>query len=113
MGPLRGVKVVELVGLGPGPFAGMLLADMGAEVLRVDRVAEAAAADRSKPATNAMNRGKQSMGIDLKRADGAPKDWRRAVGKCGDSEFMRQVDAEGQALREAERAEAQSAESAE
>src|SRR5437764_7759985 len=70
MGPLAGVKVVELVGLGPGPFAGMLLADMGAEVLRVDRVAEAAAADRSKPATNAMNRGKQSMGIDLKRADG-------------------------------------------
>ena len=70
MGPLRGVKVVELVGLGPGPFAGMLLADMGAEVLRVDRVAEAAAADRSKPATNAMNRGKQSMGIDLKHPDG-------------------------------------------
>src|SRR5437764_12324297 len=70
MGPLAGVKVVELVGLGPGPFAGMLLADMGAEVLRVDRVAEAAAADRTKPATNAVHRGKQSMGLDLKRADG-------------------------------------------
>ncbi len=51
--------------------------------------------------------------LDLKCADGAPKEWRRAVGKCGDSEFMRQVDAEGQALREAEREEARRAESAE
>jgi hypothetical protein len=42
--------------------------------------------------------------LNLQRAAEAPKDWRRAVGKCGDSEFMRQVDAEGQALREAERA---------
>jgi hypothetical protein len=41
------------------------------------------------------------------------KDWRRVVGMFGDSEFMREVDAEGQALREAERAEARSAESAE
>ena len=37
-GPLAGVKIVELVGIGPGPFAAMLLADMGAEVLRVHRV---------------------------------------------------------------------------
>ena len=50
--------------------------------------------------------------LTLKRADGAPKDWRRALGRCGDTEFMRQVDAEGQALREAERAEAQRAEPA-
>lgn len=41
-----------------------------------------------------------------------PKDWRRVVGKFGDSEFMKRVDAEGQAIREAERAEAQRAESA-
>jgi hypothetical protein len=51
--------------------------------------------------------------LDLKRTDGAPKDWRRAVGKWRDSEFMRQVDAEGQALREAERAESRRAESVE
>jgi alpha-methylacyl-CoA racemase len=70
MGPLAGVKVVELVGLGPGPFAGMLLADMGADVLRIDRIEEAAVADRSKPATSAMNRGKRSMALDLKNADG-------------------------------------------
>jgi alpha-methylacyl-CoA racemase len=70
MGPLAGVKVVELVGLGPGPFAGMLLADMGAEVLRVDRVDEVAKIDRSRPATSAMNRGKQSIAIDLKQPEG-------------------------------------------
>ena len=70
MGPMAGVKVVELVGLGPGPFAGMLLADMGAEVLRVDRVDEVAKIDHSLPATNAMNRGKRSMAIDLKRPEG-------------------------------------------
>ena len=51
--------------------------------------------------------------LDIKPADGEPKDWRRALGKCVESEFMRQVDAEGQALREAERAESQRAESAE
>ncbi|MEC8370657.1 MAG: CoA transferase, partial [Pseudomonadota bacterium] len=37
MGPLKGVKVVEFAGIGPGPFCCMLLADMGADVLRVDR----------------------------------------------------------------------------
>ena len=70
MGPLTGVKVVELVGLGPGPFAGMLLADMGARVIRVDRVDAARALDRSKPATNAMNRGKRSIAVDLKHPEG-------------------------------------------
>jgi hypothetical protein len=51
--------------------------------------------------------------LDLKTASIRSKDWRRVVGMFGDSEFMRQVDAEGQALREAERAEARRAESAE
>ena len=70
MGPLKGVKVIELVGLGPGPFAGMLLADMGAEVLRVDRVDAALAVDTSRPATNPMNRGKSSIALDLKQPAG-------------------------------------------
>jgi hypothetical protein len=48
--------------------------------------------------------------LDLKEGSVRPKDWRRVVGMFGDSEFMRQVDAEGQALREAERAAAQRAE---
>jgi alpha-methylacyl-CoA racemase len=69
-GPLAGLKVIELVGLGPGPFAGMLLADMGAEVLRIDRLDEARAADRAQPATSAMNRGKWSLAIDLKHPEG-------------------------------------------
>ncbi len=59
-----------MVGLGPGPFCGMLLADMGAEVLRVDRVDAARAIDRSRPAANAMDRGKQAVAIDLKVPEG-------------------------------------------
>ncbi len=69
-GPLTGLRVVEMVGLGPGPFCGMLLADMGAEVLRVDRVDAARGIDRTKPATSAMDRGKQAVAIDLKQPDG-------------------------------------------
>src|SRR3954468_14419922 len=70
VGPLGGLRVIEMVGLGPGPFAGMLLADMGADVIRIDRVDEARALDRSKPATSAMNRGKRSIAVDLKQPGG-------------------------------------------
>jgi alpha-methylacyl-CoA racemase len=70
-GPLDGVRVVELVGLGPGPFCGMLLGDLGAEVLRVDRVDAVGAIDRSRPATNAMHRNKRAIALDLKHPDGA------------------------------------------
>ena len=45
-GPLAGIRVVELGGIGPGPFAGMLLADQGAEVIRIDRPAEAGTASK-------------------------------------------------------------------
>jgi alpha-methylacyl-CoA racemase len=69
-GPLEGVRVVELLGLGPGPFCGMLLADLGAEVLRVDRADAARAVDPSQPATNAMYRSKAALGLDLKSAAG-------------------------------------------
>ncbi len=41
-GPLEGVRVVEMVGIGPGPFAAMMLADMGADVIRVDRASKSA-----------------------------------------------------------------------
>ncbi|HSO95560.1 MAG TPA: CaiB/BaiF CoA-transferase family protein [Acidimicrobiia bacterium] len=64
-GPLEGVRVVELVGLGPGPFCGMLLADLGAEVLRVDRV-DAVPPDTSTPSSNAMHRSKDAVALDLK-----------------------------------------------
>ncbi len=69
-GPLDGVRVVELVGLGPGWFCGMMLADLGASVVRVDRVAESRTVDRSRPATNAMHRGKRSVALDLKQPAG-------------------------------------------
>src|SRR5437868_7931159 len=65
-GPLAGVRVLELAGLAPGPFAGMMLADHGAEVLRVDRVA--AVGDRPLPGV--MERGKRSIGLDLKSPEG-------------------------------------------
>jgi alpha-methylacyl-CoA racemase len=59
-GPLDGVRVVELAGIGPGPFCGMLLADMGAEVVRVDRPPVAGAWP------DLMARGKRSVVVDLK-----------------------------------------------
>jgi len=65
MGPLTGVRVVELVGLGPGPFAGMLLADMGADVLAVDRVGSAS------PPAGVLHRGKSITAVDLKNPAGA------------------------------------------
>jgi alpha-methylacyl-CoA racemase len=69
-GPLAGTRVVELVGLGPGPFCGMVLADLGADVLRVDRVEAARAVDPQRPATNPMYRSKRAVALDLKSPDG-------------------------------------------
>lgn len=68
-GPLNGTRIVELAGIGPGPFAGMMLADMGAEVLRVDR-AGAVAAEGPVPAVDVLGRGRRSVGIDLKSPQG-------------------------------------------
>jgi alpha-methylacyl-CoA racemase len=66
-GPLAGLRIVELAGIGPGPFAAMMLADMGAEVLRVDR---AAAVGAPAPAWDVNARGRRSVGIDLKHPQG-------------------------------------------
>lgn len=65
MGPLAGVKIVELASIGPGPFACMLLADMGAEVVQIDRTAGA-----STWIPGFMNRGRRSIAIDLKEPAG-------------------------------------------
>ncbi|MCX4717062.1 CoA transferase [Streptomyces virginiae] len=67
-GPLAGVRVVELAGIGPGPFAAMLLADLGADVVRVDRPGGGGLA--VDPAYDITNRGKRSVLLDLKSADG-------------------------------------------
>jgi alpha-methylacyl-CoA racemase len=62
MGPLDGLKIIEVSGLGPGPFCGMLLADLGADVVCIDRVAPSVLA----PATDCTRRGKRSIILDLK-----------------------------------------------
>ncbi|MEU8527802.1 CaiB/BaiF CoA-transferase family protein [Streptomyces sp. NPDC048629] len=67
-GPLSGVRVVELAGIGPGPFAAMLLADLGADVVRVDRPGGAGLG--IDPAFDITNRNKRSVLVDLKSADG-------------------------------------------
>jgi alpha-methylacyl-CoA racemase len=67
-GPLAGIRVLEIAGIGPGPFAGMLLADMGAEVIVVERPGGAGTLNLGRKAI--YNRGKQSICIDLK-AQGA------------------------------------------
>ncbi len=64
-GPLVGVKIVEFAGIGPGPFCGMLLADLGADVVRLDR---AESVGRSHP--DLANRGKRSIAVDLKKPEG-------------------------------------------
>jgi alpha-methylacyl-CoA racemase len=70
-GPLKGVKVIEFAGIGPGPFAGMMLSDMGADVLRVERP------DASDPTPNSLDtRGRRTLALDLKQP--------RAVALCLD-----------------------------
>ncbi|MFE1799738.1 CaiB/BaiF CoA transferase family protein [Streptomyces sp. NPDC059517] len=70
-GPLAGVRVVELAGIGPGPFAAMLLADLGADVVRVDRPGGGSLA--IDPTYDVTNRNKRSVIVDLKAADGAER----------------------------------------
>ncbi|MFA6313219.1 MAG: CaiB/BaiF CoA-transferase family protein [Sterolibacterium sp.] len=72
-GPLAGLRIVEMVGLGPGPFCAMLLADMGAEVIRIDQK-RTAAADNPFPMLNTrfdvLARGRRSLAADLKNPAG-------------------------------------------
>jgi len=70
MGPLAGVKVVEIAGIGPGPYGAMLLADMGADVIRVDRSGNVLGGDPAKPPADFLARGRRSVAVDLKHPDG-------------------------------------------
>ena len=63
-GPLQGLKVVEFAGLGPGPFCGMLLSDMGADVVRIDRKSDGSRRDTR---LEVDGRGRRSLALDLKR----------------------------------------------
>ena len=69
MGPLTGVKVVEFAGIGPGPFCCMLLADMGAQVTRIDR-ADRVGKDAMEPRFNTLLRNRKNIAVDLKSAEG-------------------------------------------
>ena len=68
-GPLTGVKVLELAGIGPGPFCGMLLADMGADVLRVDRTQASDLGMPVEPKFEIMARGRRAIALDLKQPE--------------------------------------------
>jgi alpha-methylacyl-CoA racemase len=65
LGPLAGIKIIELAGIGPGPFCGMLLSDLGAEVIRVER----AGGGRNRP-KDVLTRGRKSIAVDLKSPEG-------------------------------------------
>jgi len=72
-GPLHGLRVIEFAGIGPGPFTGMMLADMGADVIVIERAADVtAAANRPRPA---LSRGKRSVALDLKSDAGRAAAW--------------------------------------
>jgi alpha-methylacyl-CoA racemase len=64
MGPLQGIKIVEFAGIGPGPFAAMLLSDMGAEVIRIDRKG-----GRMPGKTEITYRGRPAVMLDLKKPE--------------------------------------------
>ncbi|MCP4667195.1 MAG: CoA transferase, partial [Deltaproteobacteria bacterium] len=67
MGPLKGVKVVEVGGIGPGPFCAMMLSDMGAQVIRVDRKGRQGMVD---PKYEILHRGRPCIGVDLRKPEG-------------------------------------------
>ena len=70
MGPLQGIRIVELAGIGPGPFAAMMLADMGADVICVDRAVPAANPEYRALSGGILRRSRRSIGVDLKNPEG-------------------------------------------
>lgn len=70
MGPLAGYKIIEIAGIGPGQFCGMLLADMGAELIRIDRLTEGDLGMPMPARYNLMNRSRPAIAVDLKQPGG-------------------------------------------
>ena len=66
MGPLAGIRIVELAGIGPGPMCAMLLADLGATVLRIDRKQPAGLGIERPPRTDVLLRNRKVIALDLK-----------------------------------------------
>ena len=69
MGPLSGYRIIELAGIGPGPLCAMLLSDMGADVLRIDRTADAGLGIATDTKYALLNRGRRSVALDLKKPE--------------------------------------------
>ncbi len=69
MGVLSGYRIIELAGIGPGPMCAMLLSDMGAEVARIDRLADAGLGISAETKFNFLNRGRRSIALDLKQPE--------------------------------------------
>ena len=70
MGPLSGYRIVEFAGIGPAPMCAMLLSDMGADVLRIDRTADADSDIALDAKYSLLNRGRRSVALDLKKPEG-------------------------------------------
>ncbi|WP_037493009.1 CaiB/BaiF CoA transferase family protein [Sneathiella glossodoripedis] len=70
MGPLAGIKIVEMGGIGPGPMCALLLADMGAEIIRIDRLQETGLGVHTDPKFNLLMRGRRSIAVDSKSEAG-------------------------------------------
>ena len=70
MGPLSGIRIIEFQGIGPGPFCGMILSDMGADIVRIDRANRAPAEAPSEPPGDLLARGRRSIALDLKNPEG-------------------------------------------
>src|SRR5579885_3426311 len=69
MGPLTGYRIVEFAGIGPGPMCAMLLSDMGADVLRVDRLSAAGLGISMRSKFDLLSRGRRSVAFDLKKPE--------------------------------------------
>jgi len=90
-GPLDGVRIIELQGIGPGPFCGMMLSDMGADVIRIDRAANVPTGSPDEtpsgpfpgPSYDILARGRRSVGVDLKHPDGVEAVLRLVEGADG------------------------------
>ena len=67
MGPLKGVKIIEVGGIGPGPFCGMMLSDMGADVIRIERKGGLVLSDSKY---DVLTRNRRSIVIDLRKTEG-------------------------------------------
>lgn len=89
MGPLTGIRIIEIAGIGPAPYCAMVLADLGATVIRVDRPESSDLGIPVPPTSALLNRGRSSIAIDLKQPGGADTVLRLLDGSDGLIEGMR------------------------